>query len=88
MRYEYGAMSSRYSLEAENHLVAISAMLLHYGRSNHLVVVYQPKDVPAWFSFDGRISARLEEIFGGDVEDFIKNNDGAVKAAYRSIQEV
>lgn len=32
MTYEYGAMSSKYSLEADNKLTAYAAMIAHYGR--------------------------------------------------------
>lgn len=43
--FEYGAMSSLYSLQAENKLTAYVAMCIHFGRNNHLIALYEPKEL-------------------------------------------
>ena len=69
IRFEYGAMSSKYALYATNKLTAYAAMLMHYGKSAHLVALYEPKDIvqkDQWMNPFGAISARLDEIYGGE----------------------
>ena len=66
--FEYGAMSSKYSCQAEDKLVAYVAMVAHYDRQAHLLMIYGPEESKAdtWFNPLGRISERLDEIYGGD----------------------
>lgn len=80
--YEYGAMSSRFRLRAANKLTAYAAMCGHYERSAHLLVIYEPESSKAdsWTSFDGKISDRLDEIFGGE--------DGFDKYCYAHVDEI
>ncbi len=87
--FEYGAMSSLYSLEAENKLTAYCAMIGHYTTSAHMLVVYEPKDLVKddnWTDFSGQISARLDEIFGGagSFDKYYSENIALIKAAYSS----
>ena len=89
--FEYGAMSSKYSCEAENKLTAYCAMVLHYDRSAHLIALYtdECKD-DNWASFDGKISARLDEIFGGpdSFDKYLEENKEAVIACYKTIKKL
>lgn len=91
-KYEYGAMSSKYELEAENKLTAYATMCLHYQNSAPLVVIYSPETAKddQWTSFDGKISARLDEMFGGpdSLDNYIKDNIEAIRACYDSIKQV
>lgn len=67
--FEYGVMSSRYSLEAENKYTAYVAMLAHLGFNNHLIALYEPKEIvknDSWINPLGNVSERLDEIFGGE----------------------
>lgn len=75
--YEYGAMSSKFSLQAENKLTAYATMVMHYNQSAHLMVIYSPKECKEdqWTTLDGKISARLHEIFGGVGEYRPEEND-------------
>lgn len=90
--YEYGAMSSRYSLQAENKLTAYAAIISHYYKSPHLVIIYSPEENKAdnWASFDGKISERLDEVFGGkdSFDEYYKNNIVEIKEAYNTIKQL
>lgn len=91
-KYEYGAMSSKYELEADNKLTAYATMCLHYQNSAPLVVIYTPESAKddQWTSFDGKIAARLDEIFGGpdSFDKYLQNNIDAIRACYDSIKQV
>ena len=91
-KYEYGAMSSKYELLAENKLTAYATMVLHYQNSAPLLVIYSPEESKqdSWTSFDGKISARLDEIFGGEnaFDNYIKANIESVKQCYKSIKKL
>lgn len=93
MKIEYGAMSSRYSIEADNKLTAYCAMVLHFNRSAHLIAIYSPEECEkdSWLNpFTGKIAARLDEIFGGDGEfdRYLAEHEDEIKAAYESIEQL
>lgn len=89
--FEYGAMSSRYSCEAENKLTAYCAMVVHYDRSAHLVALYTEEcKEDSWISITGQISDRLDEIFGGpgSFDKYIEDNIEAVRTCIKSIKRL
>jgi Na+-transporting NADH:ubiquinone oxidoreductase subunit NqrF len=88
--YEYGAMSSRFSLEAENKLTAYTAMIVHFDESSHLVVVYEPQDSDQWFDVTGFISERIDEIFGGkhSFDAYFESHIDEIKACYKTIKRL
>ncbi len=90
--YEYGAMSSKFSLKAKNKLTAYCVMLLHYGKSNHMVVIYTPESSKEdqWASVDGKISERLDEIFGGEgsLDKYLKENRAEIIECYKTIEKL
>lgn len=92
VKYEYGAMSSKFEVTATNKLTAYVCMILHYGASNHLVVIYSPESSKddTWTSFDGKVSERLDEIYGGDgsFEKYLDDNLSDVKEAYKTIKRL
>ena len=67
MIFEYGAMSSKYSIEAEDKLTAYAAMVIHFGGNAQLVALYSPEECKAdsWLMVRP-LEPRLDEIFGGD----------------------
>lgn len=85
-------MSSMYSLQAENKLTAYCAMVAHYDRSAHLIALYSPEEIKEdrWMSFDGKISERLDEIFGGEgaFDKYFEQNIENIRAAMRTIKQV
>jgi len=91
-KFEYGAMSNKYSCEAENKLTAYVAMCTHYDNQAHLLVVYSPSECKgdSWFSITGNISERLDEIFGGvgSFDEYVKNHIDEIRECYKSIKRI
>lgn len=90
--YEYGAMSSRFSCVASNKLTAYVAMCIHYDTQAHLLVIYEPEECKkdCWLSFDGKISKRLDEIFGGDgsFDKYVENHIEEIDNCFKSIKRL
>ena len=90
--FEYGAMSSRYRMYAENKLTAYAAMVLHYDRSAHLLLIYSPETskTDQGASFDGKISKRLDEIFGGEngFDIYVEAHTEEIRDCYASIEKL
>ena len=90
--YEYGAMSSKYKLEAKNKFTAYATVILHYRNSPHLVVIYEPEACKedSWFNPTGQISERLDEIFGGkdSFDKYLSENIEEIRACYKTIKQV
>lgn len=91
--FVYGAMSSKYSLEAEDKRTAYVAMVAHFGRNNHLVALYEPEEIvknDSWLNPLGFVSARLDEIFGGEGEfdKYANEHIKEVEAAMGTIRQL
>lgn len=90
--FEYGAMSSRYKLQAENKLTAYAAMVLHFNSNPKLVALYEPEDLAkqdSWLMHTP-IEPRLDEIFGGKGA-FIKYLDEhkeEIKEVYQTVEQI
>lgn len=92
--FEYGAMSSRYSCEAENKLTAYVTMCLHYQSSNHLIALYAPEEIKddSWLNPCGRVSERLDEIFvkasGTNFDNYVKSHIEEIRECYKTIKQL
>ena len=90
--YEYGAMSSKYKLMAADKRTAYATMCLHYQSSNHLIAIYSPESSKedSWMSFTGKVSERLDEIFGGEgsFDAYLENNIEEIRKCYKSITQI
>lgn len=91
--FEYGAMSSRFSCEAENKLTAYVTMVLHFGSNNHLIALYEPKEIikdDSWLSITGQVSGRLDEIFGGEnaFDKYVESYIEEIRACYKTIKRL
>lgn len=92
--YKYGAISSCFSLEADNRLTAYATMIVHCGESAHLLVIYSPEDSKKdrWTTFanGGDFLARLDEIFGGPAyfEKYVQENKPAIMECYKTIKRL
>lgn len=97
--FEYGAMSSKYSLKAENKLTAYATMVYHFGCNNHLIAIYSPEEYKQdqWLNLFGVVSERLHEVFGGIPEDYPENDAfdkyvdehiEEIKACYNTIEQI
>ena len=69
MIFEYGIMSSKYSIEAENKLTAYAAMIIHFGpAAAGFIAIYSPDESrknDSWL-LAYPIVKRLDEVFGGE----------------------
>lgn len=93
MTFKYGAMSSLYSIEADNKLTAYSAMVAHFGDAAHLIALYEPeesKEKDQWLNPFGKIAARLDEIFGGEgaFDKYVDEHIDEIKAAFGTIKKL
>lgn len=93
MVFEYGAMSSKWSIEADNKLTAYAAMVWHFGRNNHLIMLYEPKEIienDQWFNIFGKVSKRLDEIFGseGSFDKYFEEHKPEIESAYKTITQL
>ena len=90
--YEYGAMSSKFRLYADNKLTAYATMVLHYQNSPHMVAIYSPEEskVDSWMSFDGKCAERLDEIFGGkdSFDNYLKEHINEIRECYKGINRL
>ena len=91
--YQYGAMSSLFSVKADNKLTAYVAMVAHYNNHAHLIALYEPKDEvknDGWLNITGQISDRLDEIFGGkgSFDAYVKEHYEEIKACLRTIKRL
>lgn len=92
MVIEYGAMSSKYSIEAENKLAAYFAMCLHFGGNAGLIAIYSPEECKkdSWLNPVGNIMQRLDEVFGGEgaFDRFATEHADEIRAAYGTIKQL
>ena len=90
--FEFGAMSSKFSCNAENKLTAYVAIVAFYDTNAFAVVVYSPEECndDQWTSFDGKISARLDEIFGGEgsFDRYCESHLEEVGVCYKTIKQL
>lgn len=90
--YEYGAMSSKFSLSAKNKLTAYAAMVFHYKESCGLVVIYSPQEseADAWTSITGQVTDRLDEVFGGvdSFDKYVGEHLEEIKECMRTIKRI
>jgi hypothetical protein len=93
MIFEYGAMSSKYSIEAENKLTAYAAMIIHFGPgSANLIAIYSPEELrktDSWL-LKSPLDKRLDEIFGGDGSFFkyLDEHQDEIKKALNTIKQL
>jgi hypothetical protein len=90
--FEYGAMSSRYSIEADNKLIAYAGMMFHFGsNSYHMIALYEPKKIvenDSWLMQLTGMQERLDEIFDGDFDGYVENHLSEIKSAMETIKEL
>lgn len=92
-KFKYGAVSSVWELEADNKLTAYAAMCCHFNKSAHLIALYEPKEIvknDSWLNPMGTISARLDEIFGGEgsFDRYLEEHREEIIKAYESIKQI
>lgn len=91
-KFEYGAVSSKYEVTADNKLTAYCAMILQYSRSAHMIDLYSPAETKedSWMNPTGQISDRLDEVFGGEglFDKYLEQHMEEVRIAYNTIKQL
>ena len=92
-KYEFGIMSSRFLLEADNKLTAYAAMLIYFNFTPNLIALYEPKEVvknDQWLNSNGEIADRIDSIFGGEgaFEKYLDKHDTEIRNAYYTIRQI
>jgi len=89
MKIEYGAMSSRYSIEANNKLSCYAGMVLHFGGNANLIAIYSPEECRAdsWL-MASPLEERLNEIFGGGERAFFNYLDNHTEEVYAACDTI
>lgn len=93
MKFEYGAMSSRFYLEANNKLTAYAAMLLHFVNNPNLIALYEPEEIvkyDSWLDPTARDLERVYRLFGGEDKfyQYAELNKSDIIAAYKTITQI
>lgn len=90
--FEYGVMSSRFRLLAENKFTAYATMVLQFNSNPQLVAIYEPKDLAKQDSFlmHSSVEQRLDEIFGGKglFMKYLDEHKVEIKEAYQTVEQI
>ena len=92
MIFEYGAMSSKYSIEADDKLTAYAGMIAHFGGNAAMIALYGPDDCKkdSWL-FASPLEDRLNEVFGGSERaffDYMDNHTDEIRKAVGTIKKL
>ena len=91
-KYEYGAGSSRFKLEATTKFIAYAAMCVHYQEQANLLVIYEPEESKkdCWFDFTGNSMNKIDEIYGGkgEFEKFLQGNVQEIRESVKTIKRL
>ncbi len=88
---EYGIMSSKFKVVANNKYTAYCTMCLHYQHNSHMIAIYTDEfKEDSWINPSGAISERLDEIFKEheSFDKYFESNIEEVKKAYKSIERL
>lgn len=89
MVVEYGIMSNKWSVEAEDKLVCYATILIHLGSNGfNMVMLYTEECKNDQWAFSDNIEKRLKEIFGEDVFAFMDKHINEIKKAVKTIKKL
>ena len=91
--FEYGAMSSKYSIKAKNKLTAYVGMCLHFQSQSNFIALYGPEEIvkgDSWLNPLGNMSKRIDEVFGGvgSFDKYMKEHEEECIEAYKTIKQL
>lgn len=89
MVVEYGIMSNKWSVEAEDKLVCYATILIHLGSNGYnMVMLYTEECKNDQWAFSDNTEKRLKEIFGEDVFAFMDKHTDEIKKAVKTIKKL
>jgi len=92
MTIEYGIMSSKWSVTADNKLTCYAYILIQLNVSASMVVLYSPEEVvknDSW-AFHPNLSARIDEIFGGTgkFKSYIESHVDEIRECSKTVRRI
>ena len=68
-------------------------MIKHFGENNHLIALYEPEEIvknDSWLNPFGKVSKRLDEIFGGpgEFDKYAEEHIEEINAALKTIKQL
>ena len=90
MVVEYGIMSNKWSVEADDKLICYATIILHLKDGVPMIALYSPKEVvknDSWL-FHSEPEKRLAEVFGQDPIKYIDEHIEEIKKAYETIKKL
>ena len=89
MVVEYGIMSNKWSVEADDKLVCYATILIHLGTNGYnMVMLYNKECKNDQWAFSENIYERLYEIFGEDVFKFMDAHESEIRKAIKTIKKL
>lgn len=91
MIVEYGIMSSKWSIEADDKLTAYATILISQNRRAGLVVIYNEELKSDNWAFADDLEKRVGEIFGGSPSDFhhfVNTHKNEIRKAFETIKNL
>ncbi len=91
MIIEYGIMSNKWSIEADDKLTAYAAILISQNRNASLVVIYNEELKSDNWAFADDLEKRVGEIFGGSPSDFhhfVNTHKKEIRKAFETIKKL
>ena len=91
IKIEYGAMSSKYEVTANDKLTAYAAIVLQYGCSAGMVAIYTDEyKSDCWLNFDGSTLEKLDNLYGGNgyFLKYLQLNAEEIKKANKTIKQL
>ena len=89
MLVEFGIMSNKWSVEADDKLVCYAAILIYLGTNGYNMVVLINEELKDYqWTFSRNPEARFKEIFGQDVFEYMDGHESEIKAALKTIKKL
>lgn len=86
-------IKTRYIYKDGREIVSNDTSTFYYGRNNHLIALYEPKEVvknDSWLNIFGKIGSRLDEIYGGEgkFDEYFEKHEEEISEAYKTIKQI
>lgn len=91
MVIEYGIMSNKWSIEADEKLTAYAAIMISQPDAVYMIMLYTEECRKDQWAFSNDLEKRIGEIFGGSISDFnayVKAHENEIKAALETIKKL
>lgn len=90
MIVEYGIMSNKWQIEAEDKLTAYAAIIMSQRKNVNLIIIFNEELKEDNWAFSENLESRLGEIYGGSFSDFtnyIEAHSENIKKALLTIKK-